>query len=179
LTLCVALATSRGVWIGADSGSTLEHATEVCRQPKVWRTANGWLVASAGNWRALEIMRYDLEFPSPTGNLHRALCMDLQTSLAQAFERNNFELKKDSEGDVTVEEAYDLLVAHGNDLFSIDYTGHTEPVKRAAIGTGAEYALGLIDHCDLGSPERRIRKALVTAAKRYRCLIGPYVIERA
>jgi hypothetical protein len=178
MTLVVGLSTSRGVWIGADSGSTIGEATEICSAPKLWRS-NGWLVASAGNWRALEIMRYDLEFPAPGNNPHRALCMDLNTLLGQAFERNDWTLKEDSEGEIDVTDAYWILAAYKDSLFMVDYNGHVEKVKRAAIGTGTEYALGMLDHSEIGSAEKRIRKALVQTAKRYRMLIGPYHIEKA
>ena len=178
MTLCVGLATARGVWIGADSGSTIEEATEVCTHTKLWRS-NGWLVASAGNWRALEIIRYDLDFPKKFDEPHRALCMDLQTDIAKAFERNNFELKKNDEGDVTTEEAYYILAARDGHLYFVEYTGHVERQRRYAIGTGADYAMGLIDSSDLGSAEKRIRRAMVQSAKRYRSLIGPYTIDKA
>lgn len=178
MTLCVGLSTSRGVWIGTDSGSTADDVTEVATCPKIWRN-NGWLIASAGNWRALEIMRYDLDFPNPGNNPHRALCMDLQTSLGQAFERNDFTLKTNDDGDVTDDSAYWILAARDGALWYIDYEGHAERMKRYAIGTGAAYAMGIIDSSDLGSAEKRIRRAMVESAKRYRCLIGPYTIEKA
>lgn len=178
MTLCIGLSTSRGVWIGADSGSTAEGATEVCSAPKLWRS-NDWLVCSAGNWRALEIIRYDVEFPKPGNNPHRTLCMEVGDLIHQAFERNNWELIKDDEGEVKVGNDYYVLAAHGDSLFHIDYNGHVEKVKRSAIGTGTEYALGLIDGSDLGSAEKRIRKALVQTAKRFRCLVGPYLCEKA
>jgi hypothetical protein len=178
MTLCIGLSTSRGVWIGADSGSTTGDATEVCGSPKLWHS-NGWLVASAGNWRALEIMRYDLEFPRPGNNPHKALCMDFNSDLGKAFERNDWSLKVDSDGETDVEDAYWILAGINDSLFVIDYTGHVERVRRAAIGTGTEYALGLLDGSDLGSAEKRIKKAFVTTAKRYRSLIGPYTVEKA
>ncbi len=178
MTLCIGLSTSRGVWIGADSGSTAEGATDVCSAPKIWRS-NGWLVASAGNWRALEIMRYDLEFPNPGHNPHRTLCMDFSNLLSQSFERNSWELIKDEDGEVKVGNDYYILAGYGDSLYQIDYYGHVEKMKRAAIGTGADYALGIIDGSDLGSAEKRIRKAMVQTAKRYRCLIGPYLVDKA
>ncbi len=178
MTLCLGLATSRGVWVGCDSGSTCGDATELCTAPKIWRS-NGWLVASAGNWRALEIMRYDLEFPSPGQNPHRTLCMEFNTLLGQAFERNDWELKFDAEGEIDVSNAYNIITGYGDALFTIDYAGHVERVRRAAIGTGTDYALGLIDGSELGSAEKRLRKAFVQTAKRFRMLIGPYCIERA
>lgn len=178
MTLVIGLSTSRGVWIGADSGSTAGNATEICTSPKIWRS-NDWLVASAGNWRALEIMRYDLEFPSPGQYPHRTLCMDLNNLLRQAFERNDWSLKIDENGDVDEVNAYTIICGYGDSLFQIDHDGHVERMRRAAIGTGTEYALGILDSSDLGSAEKRIRKALVQTAKRYRCLIGPYLVEKA
>ncbi len=178
MTLALALATSRGVWIGTDSGSTAGDVTEVATAPKMWRS-NGWLVASAGNWRALEIMRYDLEFPDPKGNHHRVLCMDLQTDLKRAFDRNDFTLETNDDGDITDRCAYYIIAARDNRLFSIDFNGHVEQVKRHAIGTGTEYALGQLDASELGSAERRIKKAFLQTAKRYRVLCGPYPVEKA
>src|SRR5678816_2583209 len=178
MTLCIGLSTSRGVWIGADSGSTADDVTEVVSCPKIWRN-NGWLIGCAGNWRALEIMRYDLEFPNPGTNPHRALCMDLNTSLKQSFERNEWTIKVDSDGETDESDAYWILAARDNALWYIDYNGHVERMKRCAIGTGAAYAMGIIDSSDLGSAEKRIRRAMVQSAKRYRCLIGPYSVEKA
>lgn len=178
MTLCLGISTSRGVWIGADSGTTADGATEICTAPKIWRS-NGWLVASAGIWRALEIIRYDVEFPPPSNSPHRALCMDLHTRLTQAFERNDWELTKNDEGDVTVENSYYILAGYGDDLFQIDFTGHVERMRRAAIGVGSEYALGLLDASELGSAEKKLRKTFVTTAKRYRELVGPYNIDKA
>ncbi len=178
MTICLGLSTARGVWIGCDSGSTSDNATEVCTAPKMWRS-NGWLVASAGNWRALEIMRYDLEFPNPGQNPHRTLCMEMNTALGQAFERNDWELIKDASGEVELGNAFWILAGYGDALFQIDYFGHVERIKRGAIGTGTEYALGILDASDLGSAEKRIRKTMVQTAKRYRCLISPYLVEKA
>ena len=178
MTLAIGLSASRGVWIGADSGSTTESFTEVCSTPKIWRS-NGWLVASAGNWRALEILRYDCEFPDPRGNHHKALCMDLNTDLGKAFDRNDFELMKNSDGDVVEGYGYHILCARDNKLFQIDFVGHVEQVKRSAIGVGTDYACGIIDASELGSAERRIKKALTETAKHYRVIVGPYLIEKA
>lgn len=178
MTLCIALSTNRGIWIGTDSGSSTDEITDICSHPKLWRS-NGWLVASAGNWRALEIIRYDLEFPNPYGNHHRALCMDLNTELTKAFERNNYEMKRNGDGDVVEEEAHYILAARDNKLFYIDYDGHAEQMKRYAIGTGATYAMGIIDASDLGSAERRLKKSFVATAKRFRSIVGPFPVEKA
>lgn len=177
MTLVLGLSTSRGVWIGADSGSTIDEATEICGAPKIWRS-NGWLVASAGNWRAQEIMRYDLDFPSPGQNPHKTLCMDLNTLLSQAFERNNWTLKFDDDHEIDETDAYSIIAGYKDALFAIDYNGHVERVRRAAIGTGTEYALGILDSSELGSAEKRLRKAFVQTAKRYRMIVSPYLIER-
>ena len=123
MTLAIGLATSRGVWIGTDSGTTADEATEVCSAPKLWRS-NGWLVASAGNWRASEIMRYDVEFPRPGNNPHRTLCMDLNTDLQKAFERNDWTLKVDDKGEIDVTDAY-TIIAGINDSLSQSITGAT------------------------------------------------------
>lgn len=144
----------------------------------MWRS-NGWLVASAGNWRAIEFMRYDMEFPDPRGNHHKSLCMDLQENMVKAFDRNRVDVKTNEDGDVTDHSAYYILAARDNKLFYVDFNGHVEQVKRHAIGTGTEYALGQLDASDLGSAERRIKRAFINAAKRYRCLVGPYPVEKA
>ncbi len=178
MTLCLGLSTNRGVWIGADSGTTLDEATEICSTPKIWRS-NGWLVAVAGNWRAQEIMRYELEFPKNFYNAHKALCLDLNSDLQKAFERNDWTLKQDDKGEIDVTDAYTILAGHKDALFYIDHTGHVEKVKRAAIGTGSEYACGILDASELGSAETRIKKAFTTVSKRYRMIVGPYVIEKA
>lgn len=177
MTLCVGVTTRKGVWIGVDSGSSGDDATISVPEPKLFR-ANGWLVACCGDWRVIDVIKYAVDFPDIGANPHKSLCIDLNAEIIRRFKEHEIEIKLPGDDDAVGSE-YEMLVSDGEKLWYIDQTGHAEQHYASAIGQGEEYALGIIDGSNIDDPVLKIKEAFKATAKRYRCLISPYLVEKA
>jgi hypothetical protein len=155
----------------------MDHATTRCVEPKLFRKSD-WLICGAGNWRVIELMRYACDLPRPGSDPHRTLCLDVRAEFDKACTEHGFELALD-DADGEPHQPYWFLFSDGEHLWQIDYSGHAERLSVAAIGTGAEYALGWLARSDVGSPSERIKGALRATAARYGMLTGPYPVEAA
>ncbi len=176
MTLAVGIATRHGVWIGADSGTTADNATDRSYEPKIFRKS-GWLIAGSGEWRVMDLVRYACDLPRPGENPHRTLCIDVKSELEKTFTEHGFDLKTDDEG--TPYAPYFLLFSDGHMLWQIDHEGHAERRMVTTIGTGADYALGWLDRSDLGPAPDRVKAVLRATSKRYGMLQAPFTVEKA
>lgn len=177
MTLCIGVTTRKGVWIGIDSGSSGNEATISVPEPKMFR-ANGWLVGCCGDWRVIDVIKYAVNFPDIGNNPHKALCTELNSELITRFKEHDIEIKLPGDDDGTGSE-YEMLISDGEKLWYVDQTGHAEQHRTSAIGSGEEYALGLIDGSNIDDPVLKIKEAFKTTAHRYRAIISPFRIEKA
>lgn len=152
MTLCVGIERRGRVWIGADCASVREDGwSERAREAKVWR-AGAWLVASAGDWRALEAAK-GLRFSSPAEFAHelRALCERLSIPL------------EDAEREGTTRW---LLGARGKGLWELDSCLHPARTSECSIGVASDYARGWLDGSAIADPQLRIRECIRAASRR-------------
>ena len=178
LTLLVGVATRKGVWIGADSGSVADTFSISVPARKVWRSGS-WIVGMAGDWRALELVQHAAKMPSAPAthsDAHRTIALDVLDAVRAAFRERGFETEQEDDS-----KWYMLLgtrTRDGRPLLSCLYSDdHNEQVSRAALGIGDEYALGVLDERDDLEPAARVRHALKRTARLYGALRPPYRIE--
>jgi hypothetical protein len=180
LTLLVGVATRKGVWIGADSGSVADDFATAIPEPKVWNTGNGWIVACAGDWRALELVRYTVEFPDPpktSGDAHRTIAIDVVDEIRKAFDARGFECAADDDG---CPQWFALLgvrtMSRAPLLFYLE-SDHPEQHRHVAVGTGEDFALGVLAANVQRAPLERVKHTLKVTREHYGCLRPPYRVE--
>lgn len=159
VTLCVGIERRGRIWIAADSSSVCPDGwSERAREPKIWRSAP-WLVASAGDWRALSIVRLSARFPAPTGEASVAL--GVVSEIRRALESSGWEEPKtdDEPG------PWWLIGASGVGLWQINQYHHAARMTEAAIGF-PDYARGWLDGSQIEEPELRLRECIKAASRR-------------
>lgn len=180
MTLLVGVATRKGVWIGADSGSVAGAYAVRVPEPKVWKTSNGWIVGGCGDWRALELVKYTVQFPDPPKSVneaHRTIAVDVVDEINKALEARGFSEEPEDDGSA----GWTLMLAtrcasRAPVLFHLE-DEHPEQHRSLALGAGEEYALGVLSQNAHLSPERRVRATLNATRKHYGILLPPYRIE--
>ncbi len=167
MTLCVGIEKRGRVWIGADSG-TSDFDSGRCEQafePKVWKQNNGWIMATAGDWRSGSLIMLAARFPKPPDNYndaYRVIALDVIQEMKRVFELYGVDPtpEKDGEGGTDW-----LIGAKGAGLFAIDAWNHVSRVTEFAIGH-QNYAEGWLDGSPITDPELRIKECIKSAAKR-------------
>jgi hypothetical protein len=179
LTLLVGVSTRKGVWIGADSGSVSDPYSVAVPEPKVWR-AGDWIVACGGDWRALELVRHATKFPHAPKSVydaHKVVCLDVLDACQKAFDERGYDGSPDEDN---VPKWFMLLgvrtATRTPMLFNVQ-CDHAEQQRSTAIGTGEEFALGVLAANTERSPEQRVRHALGAARKHYGILLPPFRVE--
>ena len=179
MTLLVGVATRKGVWIGADSGSVANSYAVAVPEPKVWNTGKGWIAAVAGDWRALELVRHTVAWPAPpktAHDAHRTVAIDVADEIGKAFDARGFDGGEDKE-----EPTWWLLLgtrtASGSPVLFYFEANHAEQHTHQAVGAGEEFALGVLSQNAHMNPERRVRATLAATRKHYGVLLPPYRVE--
>lgn len=179
MTLLVGVATRKGVWIGADSGSVAADLAFTIPDPKVWR-AGAWIVAGCGDWRAIELLRHAVEWPSPPATVadaHRTISIDVVDEIRKSFEQRGYEDTTDEDG---IPKWSALLgcrtASRAPVLFALE---NDHPEQHAAItdGLGEEFALGVLSQTAHLPPERRVRATLAATRKHYGSIRPPFRVE--
>jgi hypothetical protein len=166
MTLIVGIADRRKVWLGADSASVSGEYSTIAREPKIFER-EGWLVACAGDWRALDLIRYEARLPNvpPAANLHSVVCVDFSRAISTTFSDNGYELKDEND--------LNLLIASGNALFNWN-AWHAEQVSFYAVGMGDEIALGYLEaRHGTRAPAEVIRETFKVTRKYYAGAVRP------
>jgi hypothetical protein len=180
VTLCVGIERRGRVWVGADSSEHSGEATRAAAEPKVWR-CNGWLVAGAGQWRAISVVRLAAKLPPAKGATEATVALHATAAIRAAL-RANEAPTVDGNADEDTLEAYGtdwLIGAPGVGLWCLDSIGDAHRVKEWAIGI-SEYAFGYLDACKLREPELRIRSCIEACGRRMPGVVrGPVTILEA
>lgn len=168
MTCVVGLKDGERVWIGADMASSSGDEITPRGQSKVFRVGE-FLIAGCGSIRAAQLLQYDFE---PTLPEKLAFTMDTDQYMAAVFAsamRERFRAGGALEVKSGLEEFEGgFLVGYRGALYEI--TGNFAAIRwdadEAAIGTGAQPALGAL-YATRGQPARdRVLRAL-EAAERY------------
>lgn len=167
MTLCIGIERRGRVWVGADCAVVSDEWSEPAREPKAWR-AGAWVIAGAGDWRALTIVRAAVALaPSDT------VTLDVPRKIFGALRQHDYELPADAS------ERPEWLLAYGGALWHLDLNGHACRAREHAIGM-SDYARGWLDASPLTDPELRIRECIKAASKRMPAAIrGPALVIAA
>lgn len=179
MTLLVGVATRKGVWIGADSGSVVESYSVAVPEPKVYRKGP-WIVACAGDWRALELVRHAVEFPDPpktAHDAHRVIALDVVDEVRKAFDARGFECGDDEDGNPQWYMLLGVRTASRAPLLYYVGADHPEQHTHMAVGLGESFALGVLSQNAQLSPEQRVRATLAATRRHYGNLLPPYRVE--
>jgi len=155
MTVCAALITSEGVWLGADSLAADESLASLSATPKVGRFGD-LLIGFAGSWKAGEQM-FDLASKAHMPTMRQLL--------------DNFQ---------TEAKDYSFLFIEDGKIYEVDdelaavCVLEQEGVAYGAIGSGAPVALGSLFVCH--DDESALMQALEAAEAHVPTVRGPFRI---
>jgi ATP-dependent protease HslVU (ClpYQ) peptidase subunit len=181
MTCVVAIVDGTGIWMGADS-AVIDHDTfsvRTIREPKV-RRIGGLLIGAAGELRAGQVVAQFFKPPKPSKRAGRIDASEYAFACADAMrallvERGAGQKSKEQDKHEAV-----FLLGYARRLFVIeeDYDVHEPHESYAAIGAGADLALGALYSRDVGDPQARIVVALEAAERFNASVRGPFTILR-
>lgn len=179
MTLLVGVASRKGVWIGADSGSVSDPYAISVPEPKVWRSG-AWIVACGGDWRALELVRHAAKLPDApktVGDAHKVVCLDVIDAIQKAFDERGFDGSADENGAPKWTMLLGVRTLSGAPMLFNVQCDHPEQLRHTALGTGEEFALGVLAANAERAPADRVRHALRATRQHYGILLPPYRVE--
>jgi ATP-dependent protease HslVU (ClpYQ) peptidase subunit len=177
MTCIVGLAVDGDVYMGGDSAGVMEYTLSVRADAKVFRRerrAEPWVFGFAGSFRLGDILRYHLtlpESPPDEGDVRAYLVTEFIPAVRAALRDHGVLRKQDEE-----ELGQTFLVGLRGRLYSIhdDFQVGENVLPYAAIGSGAEVALGSLYSTQDRQPEDRVRLALAAAEQFCNSVRGPF-----
>lgn len=174
MTCVVGLITDSGLMFGADSLVTTESGSKLTLLDKKVFLKNGMLFGFCGDLRFGQLVKHRFNPPSPGRNkdievfIHTKFVPDLQKFFADVGH-----LKIDSG-------SFELMVGIHKSIFTIseDFAVVETPNRYQAIGSGADYALGVMYATKgISSPAQRITLALEAASSFCQTVAKPFNFE--
>lgn len=175
MTCIVGIAEQGKVYIGGDSAATSGYVVTLRADPKVFRIGR-FLVGFTTSFRMGQLIRYAFHPPEVPGG------MDVFQYMVTMFIDNLRECLKAggyARRDAEQESGGSFLVGYAGRLFAIDndYQVAESTSPYAAVGSGAETALGAL-YATRGAPAwQRINTALEAASQHTVYVRGPFIIE--
>lgn len=178
MTCVIGLIENGAVYLGGDSAGaeTGGWALDVRADEKVFK--NGpYVMGFTTSFRMGDLLRYSLKPPAPEGHrdLRGFMATEFVNAVRTALKEGGFATK-----DKEVESAGQFLVGVSGRLFTIhgDYQVAESCVPYAAVGCGAQVALGAMYVSKNRDPRRRIRIALAAAERFSAGVRGPFRVIR-
>jgi ATP-dependent protease HslVU (ClpYQ) peptidase subunit len=134
--------------IAADSQSTANfRAFDTSPVGKINKNKN-ILIAAAGSGRGANILAFDWNPPTPSGDLDVFITKQLIPSMRKKFIESGYDIKSDGESSSFDNE---LLIAMKGTIYHIfeDYSWERCGTKVYATGSGGDYALGALNALDV------------------------------
>lgn len=174
MTCIVGLVDDGVVYIGGDSAAVSGMDITVRVDRKVFK--NGpFVMGFTSSFRMGQLLAYKLTPPvmAPGADAMGFMVSDFVESVRTCLRDGGFTTVNNSE-----ESGGTFLVGYAGRLFTIDSDFQVgESVSGyAAVGCGAAYALGALQHIKSKSPAERVTKALETAASLSAGVCGPFNI---
>ena len=144
MTTLVAIQHEDWCVIAAESQSTINYRA-MDSSPVGKITPNGnYLIAAAGSSRGANILAFDWNPPTPTGNLDKFVTAKLIPSMRKQFIRSGYDIKSDGESASFDNE---LLVAVKGKIYFIDEAYGWDRCGSGiyASGSGSDFAIGALD----------------------------------
>lgn len=178
VTCVVALKHKGKVYMGADSCSFEESLSLPVRTPKIARFGPV-LIGQAGDWRPLQVLRYETQLPLPTRrkDAFDYVAGTLIPAMREAFKKAGTAGSKDG----LDTQPSDFLVGLAGRILYIEDFQVTEPVEPFwAVGSGSKVALGamFVSHGQ-SDPRKRILAALGASSRFTPSVCAPFVVESA
>jgi ATP-dependent protease HslVU (ClpYQ) peptidase subunit len=175
MTCIVGVEHGTGVTIGADSASSDGRFMNLRSDSKVFRFGT-YLIGFTSSWRMGQLLRYQLEVPTPdTWDVDRWMATRFTDAVRAALKAGGFATTRDG-----AEHGGTFLVGVCGRLYSVfdDYqVGHADE-GHDAVGSGGALALGSLHTTRSGAdPVARCRAALEAAAYYSTTVAPPFTID--
>lgn len=155
------------VWLGGDASVNGSNTIETSTDPKAWRSG-GAVLGAAGDWTSLDLLRR-IDCPAAPDELW------IRYGLTAAFRKLRRELGIDPP--VADGEGFEILIgACGALWWASDELSMVRMGRYAAIGSGCEFALGVLCDRDQSLGKLAVTRALVAAARHCQSTRGPFSI---
>lgn len=175
MTCIVGIVDNGKVFIGGDSAAVSGYMVTIRSDPKVFRLGN-FLIGFTSSFRMGQLLHYAFHAPErPDGlDVFSYMVTLFVEGLRECMKSGGF-TKKESEQEV----GGCFLIGCDGRLFTIDtdFQVSESADGYAAVGSGAEVALGAIYATQGQLPWQRITTALEAAAHHTAYVRGPFVIE--
>ena len=177
MTCVVGVLSGGDVWLGADSlSANSTWAARLRKDPKLFQYGD-FLLGFTTSYRMGQILQYEMAWPEYSGGDIFAWCVrDFVPAARKALKAGGFvETTNGKESGGCL-----LLGGHGR-LFAIesDFQVNEAAQGYAAIGGGADIALGALHATRHDGPEFRVISALAVADEFNIGVRGPFLIKRA
>lgn len=177
MTCIVGLVTEEGAYVGGDSRITQDTSILPGVFEKIF-FKNKILLGFCGNYRFGQILKYRFDIPElKKMDFEEYLNTDFMDYFTDCLEDSNYTYKSD--GASRIEGDSGLLIAYGNEIFTIDPDFCvTKVTKIDALGTGSCYAVGSLETTEGDDlpPEDRIKISLDVACKYDSACSPPFTI---
>lgn len=179
MTAVVGLVEDSGkVWVGADSAASDEMGSLDLRAAAKVFKKGGVVIGGCGSFRAIQLVRYKLSVQEhKRGTVEKWMACTFIEALRKCLMDGGHTTKKDNE---ELAEGV-FLVGHKGHLFTVwgDFQYGESINEYAAVGSGAEVALGAMFARKHGGPRARILTALKAASTFRVDVRPPFRVESA
>ena len=180
MTCIVGLKHKQKIYIGGDSCTTAGYETRASSQKKVFRIGsadNGILVGYCGSARMGQIIRYGVRPPKIKGDVEKYLFRKFIPALRKTLGEQGW-LKQENNTDAINDDGR-FMVGLKGEIFCIyeDFQVHSVEDNIHSIGSGRNYALGVMLALSNEPPKDRILTALSVAGQFTMSVCAPYYVE--
>lgn len=173
MTCVVGVAHQGAVWMGGDSaGADGSWSLELRAQSKVFHRAP-FLMGFTTSFRMGQLLRFRLVAGAPTGDLEEFMATTFIDAVRQCLKDGGFATREKDQ-----EEGGTFLVGVAGRLFTVheDYQVSEQVHPYAAVGCGAEIAVGAMYATAHLEPGHRLQVALDAAERHSAGVRGPFTI---
>jgi hypothetical protein len=173
MTVIVGLVDNGSVWVGGDSaGVGPGWSLSIRTDPKVFRSGP-YVMGFTSSFRMGQLLRWTLKATAPKGDIECFMATVFVDAVRQCLKDGGW-ATKDSEQ----EKGGDFLVGVHGRLFTVanDYQVGEAAAPYAAVGSGADVALGAMYASAGMRPAARLKTALTAAERHNAGVRGPYVV---
>lgn len=175
MTCIVGVADSGVVWMGGDSaGADGSWSLELRAESKVFHRGP-FLMGFTTSFRMGQLLRWRLDVGAPDTSLPEFMATTFVDAVRQCLKDGGFATR-----DKDQEEGGTFLVGVAGRLFTVhdDYQVAEQRHPYAAVGCGADVALGVMYATAHLGPEHRLQIALDAAERHSAGVRGPFTILR-
>jgi len=180
MTCIIGLKHKKKVYIGGDSCTTSGWETRPTSQKKVFRIGNNdnrILIGNSGSVRTEQILHYHVTPPKITVPVEKYLVCEFVPLLRKTLQEHGW-MKKENETESISEQGRFIIGIKGQ-LFCIyeDFQVHSVSDDILTIGSGGDYALGVMLALADKPPKQRILTALEISGQLTMSVCAPYYVD--